>query len=384
MDPRPVPIPIEDGLRTSAWPLGLKAGSPAEAGLDPARLEVALALLAEEIGTGRLAGAVAVVARRGIVAAHRSLGWAQLQPDRRAMAPDTVFDLASLTKVMATLPAALLLLERGAFRLDDPVALFLPGLAAGSAVRVRHLLTHTAGLPPVAGAAPGPGREALLEHILATVLEHEPGDRAVYSDVGFILLGRVVEQVTGWPLDRVAREMVLGPLGLREAGFNPPPALRQRCAATEYRPDLGRAQCGQVHDPTAAALGGVAGHAGLFASAGEVAAYAQLWLGGGNLGGVQLLSPATVALALRDQTGALGGERFGLGWMLRSTEFSSSGDLFSAASFGHTGFTGTSVWADPERDLLAVLLTNRLHLARSDHLRRLRPRFHNAVAAAAR
>lgn len=388
MEPRPVPIPIEDGLRAAVWPRGLKPGSPAEAGLDPARLEAALAVLAEEIGTGRLPGAVAVVARRGVVAVHRALGWAQLQPERRPMQPDTLFDLASLTKVMATLPAVLMLLERGAFRLDDPVHLFFPAYtgAGREEVRIRHLLTHTGGLPPgVPLWKEGGPRPERIRQVLATALQERPGARVIYSDAGFILLGELVEKVAGTSLDRFVHDYVYGPLGLREVRFNPPAAVRARCAATEFREHLGRHQCGEVHDENAAALGGVAGHAGLFATAAEVAAYGQLWLNGGALGSLQLLSPATVAAATRDQTPGLAEGR-GWGWVVTrpNSDYLSCGDLFLPGSFGHTGFTGTSLWVDPARELVVALLTNRVHLGRTDHIQRLRPRFHNAVAAAVR
>lgn len=388
LESRPVPIPIEEAARTTLWPRGLRPGSPAEAGLDPQRLEAAFALLAEEIGTGRLPGAVAAVVRRGVVVALRSMGWAQLYPERRVMAPDTLFDLASLTKVMATLPAVLVLLERGALRLDDPVSLYLPEFAGEGReeVRLRHLLTHTAGLPAGVPLWQDPGdRASRIRRACQAPLLAPPGTRVIYSDVGFILLGEVVERVAGRPLDRFVQDHVLQPLGLREARFNPPPAVRPRCAATEYREALGRYLCGEVHDENAAALDGVAGHAGLFATAAEVAAYGQMWLAGGSLGGVQILSPAAVAAATRDQTPGLQEAR-GWGWLVvrPGSEGLSCGDLFSPGSFGHTGFTGTSLWVDPARELVVVLLTNRVHLGRTDHILRLRPRFHNAVAAAVR
>lgn len=388
MEPRPVPVPIEDGLRTTSWPRGLRSGSPAEAGLDSGRLEAALAVLAEEIGTGRLPGAVAVVARRGVIVMHRALGWAQQQPERRLMQPDTLFDLASLTKVMATLPAVLQLLERGAFRLDDPVSLYFPDFTGEGReeVRIRHLLTHTGGLPPGLPLWQGDGTRAeRVSRIFRVALQEQPGTRVMYTDLGFILLGELVEKVTGTSLDRHCQDHLFGPMGLREARFNPPPAYRSRCAATEYREQLGRHQCGEVHDENATGLGGVAGHAGLFATAAEVAAYGQMWLNGGSLGGTQFLSPATVAAATREQTPGLADSR-GWGWIVArpNADFLSCGDLFAPGAFGHTGFTGTSLWVDPTRELVVALLANRVHLGRTEHILRLRPRFHNAVASAVR
>lgn len=377
-------LPVCDGLQTYAgpWPRGLRPGTPAEAGFDPGRLEAAFAVLADEIQSGLLPGAVAVIARRGTVAAWRALGWAQLHPARRQIEPSTLFDLASLTKVIATLPSVLLLLERGAFRLDDPVCRFFPEFTGEGReeVRIRHLLTHTGGLPPGIPLYRYEGdREARIRQVFTVQLQAKPGARVIYTDLGFILLGELVTRLTGKGLDEFARQHVFEPLGMSSACFNPPAELRSRCAATEYREHLGRHQCGEVHDENATALGGVAGHAGLFATAIDVAAYGQMWLNGGS----PVLSPATVAAATRDQTPGLDDCR-GWGWIVcrPDSAFMSCGDLFSPGSFGHTGFTGTSLWIDPSRELVVALLTNRVHLGRQEHILRLRPRFHNAVAAA--
>lgn len=375
-----------DGLQSTAWPPGLTPGAGANVGVDPGRLEAAVAVLDAEIEAGRLPGAVAVVVRDSRVVLHRALGWAQMTPERRPMRPDTLFDLASLTKVMATLPAVLLLLERGAFRLDDPIGLHLPGEAGPwlEQVRIRHLLTHTAGLPASVPLRTIPGTRAdRLRALFQVPLEAEPGARLLYSDLSFMLLGLLVERLTGQTLDRFVREQIFAPLGLPSAGFNPPADRQADCAATEFREHLGRHQCGEVHDQNSTALGGVAGHAGLFATAAEVAAYGQMWLNGGTAGGVRILAPATIAAAVRDQTVGLPEGR-GLGWVVAraGSEYLSCGDLFTPGSFGHTGFTGTSLWMDPEQRLVVALLTNRVHLGRTDHILRLRPRFHNAVAAA--
>jgi CubicO group peptidase (beta-lactamase class C family) len=365
-------------------PTGLRQGTPAEAGLDGARLETALKVVEVEIEAGRLPGAVVAVARNGVVAAHRAMGWAQANPvaERRPMALDTLFDVASLTKVLATLPAVLVLLEQGAFRLDDRVGQFFPAFAGGGKddVRIRHLLTHTAGLAPWLPLEQVEGtRQERIERVLTAPLQETPGQSVIYSDLSFILLGEIVTAVSGLPLDRFVRERIFGPLGLPTATFNPAPDLRERCAATEYREHLGHHQVGEVHDQRATCLGGVAGHAGLFASAAEVAACGQMWL----RGGAPVLAPATVAAATRDLTPGMADAR-GLGWMVLrpGAELMSCGDLFTPGSFGHTGFTGTSLWVDPARQLVVALLTNNVHFGRSDVAIRLRPRFHNAVAAA--
>ncbi|HEY8346738.1 MAG TPA: serine hydrolase [Symbiobacteriaceae bacterium] len=379
-----IPIPESDGLPVTRWSGGLRPASPEDAGVDPLRLEQAFDVLRSEIAAGLLPGAVAVIARRGAAVAHRALGWRQLYPHRRPMEPDTLFDLASLTKVAATLPAVLTLLEQGAFRLDDPVCRFFPAFSGGGKeqVTVRHLLTHTGGLPAdFPHQALTGDRAEDIARILAQPLQAEPGLQVIYSDLGFIILGEMVALLSGEPLDRYVRRAVHGPLGMHQTGFRPSAALRNRCAATEYRPHLGRWQCGEVHDEKAAALGGVAGHAGLFGTAADLAAYGQMWLSGG----AGVLSPATVAVATRDQTAGLGEGR-GLGWIVTrpGDTHLSCGDLFTPGSFGHTGFTGTSLWIEPARELVVVLLTNRVHLGRQDHILRLRPRFHNAVAAALR
>ena len=378
-------VPISDGLKATRWPRGLRPADPAEAGFDPERLERAFSLLEAEIAAGRLPGAVVVIARDGAVAAHRALGWAAVHPERRPMTPDTLFDMASLTKVMATLPAVLLLSDRGEIRLDDPLHLFFPEYQGGGReeIRIRHLLTHTSGLP--AGTMvlrePAGSRAERIARLASVPLETPPGTRVVYSDLGFILLGELVTRVSGQPLDQFVREQVHRPLGLEVAGYLPSGERARTAAATEYRERLGRHQCGEVHDENATALGGVAGHAGLFATAPEVAAYGQMWLDGG----AGVLSPAAVAAATRDQTPHVPGQDHrGLGWIVAREDSTalSCGDLFSVGSFGHTGFTGTSLWVDPHRRLVVALLTNRVHFGRSDHIRRLRPLFHNAVAAA--
>lgn len=377
-------VPVRDGMKRTTWPRGLAAGTPAGAGFDPDRLEAAFALLAEEIDAGLLPGAVAVIARRGSVAAYRALGWAQLQPVRRPMEPDTLFDLASLTKITATLPSVLALMERGAFRLDDPIHRFFPEFTSEGReeVCIRHLLTHTSGLPPGIPLYRYEGsREDRIRLIFGVPLTERPGTRVIYTDLGFILLGELVARVSGRPLDQFAREQVFEPMGMNVTCFNPPAELRPCCAATEYREHLGRHQCCEVHDENATALGGVAGHAGLFGTAADVAAYGQMWLEGG----CRVLSPATALAATRDQTPGLADCR-GWGWVVSRPDSAwlSCGDLFSPGSFGHTGFTGTSLWVDPARELVVALLTNRVHLGRQEHIIRLRPRLHNAVASALR
>jgi len=351
-------------------------------------LERAMAILEAEIGAGCLPGAVVVIARGGTVVLHRALGRSQIQPESREMLPETVFDLASLTKVMATLPAVLRLVDQGVLGLDDTLEQHFAGEEGSwlGQVRIRHLLTHTSGLPSGFPLWTVPGTRAdRIRHIFTIALEAEPGIRVRYSDLSFLLLGELVERLSAMPLDRFVREAIHEPMGISGARFNPPPQWQSRCAATEYREYLGRYQCGEVHDENATALGGVAGHAGLFATASEVAAYGQMWLSGGMAGGTRILAPSTVAAATRELTPGLGESR-GLGWIVLGTEPGaySCGQHFSPGSFGHTGFTGTSLWVDPVQQLVVVLMTNRVHLGRTDHIMRIRPLFHDAVAMAVR
>ncbi|HWI66493.1 MAG TPA: serine hydrolase domain-containing protein [Symbiobacteriaceae bacterium] len=330
-------------------------------------------VLSEAIADRQIPGAVWLVARGGRVLAVEAQGFAD--PEAGVpMTPETVFDLASLTKVTATLPVVLKLMEQGHFRLDDPLSLLLPEFPTPD-VKIWHLLTHTGGFPPGEKLWDrGWSREQALDFLARLAPAANPvGTKVVYSDISFQLLGILVERLTGQRLDGACRDMVFAPLGMSGATFTPGPDT----APTEYREYLGRRQQGQVHDENATALAGVAGHAGLFGTVTDLFRYAAMWMG---WEGPRVLAPATREAATRSWFES-DGERRGLGWMLKAAHFASCGDLFSPASFGHTGFTGTSIWMDPVRDVAVVLLTNRVYYGRQDHIIRLRPRFHNAVVA---
>jgi len=298
----------------------------------------------------------------------------------------TVYDCASLTKVVATLPLVLLLVDRGRLRLDDPVARYIPAFAAEgkAAVTVRQLLTHTSGLPAHKNMySHGWTPDEVKAYIYALPPEYEPGTKMVYSDLGFITLGEIAAELFGEPLDTAARRHVFEPLGMNDTCFMPPQEWRPRIAATEFDEALGRHKWGEVHDENAGALGGASGHAGLFSTAGDLAKYAAMWLAGGRIGesGERLISQAAAEAATRCGTPGLPANR-GLGWVLKGDPWDASGDWMSPSSYGHTGFTGTSLWMDPARDCFAVLLTNRVHYGRDGSVARLRACFHNAVAAA--
>jgi CubicO group peptidase (beta-lactamase class C family) len=295
----------------------------------------------------------------------------------RPMAADTVFDLASLTKVVAALPVVLYLAGRGEIGLDQPAARYLPAFAGPGKgeVTVRHLLLHTSGLPGQRRYYERLGdRAAILAAALAEPLAARPGTVFCYSDVGFIVLGELAVAVAGCGLDELVRDVVCTPLGMTSTRYLPPAGWAGRVAATEVVG--GAAKVGVVHDENAETLGGVAGHAGLFGTAADLARYAAAWAGNDSPpGGLR-------AEALRCQTEGLGGRR-GLGWGLRGDTYDNMGDGWPASGAGHTGFTGTSLSVDPVSGLWAVLLTNAVHFGRGpEHsVVGLRKQLHAAVAA---
>ena len=298
----------------------------------------------------------------------------------RPVTADTVFDLASLTKVVATTPALLALVDRRAVGLDDRVGRYLPEFAGGGKeeVTVAQLLTHSSGLPPHRGFWELPGTPA--DRIAAVVrepLEHRPGTVVRYTDLGFVLLGEIIAAVTGLRLDVAVGELVLAPLGLADTRYLPPASWRGRTAATEAPPG-GEPKVGVVHDENAESLGGIAGHAGLFGTAPDLARYLRLgWLAEDS----PILSGPVRASAVRNRTPGLDGVR-GLGWTLRGDVWDHMSDSWPATGAGHTGFTGTSLAFDPVGGLWVVLLTNAVHLGRGARAKELRRTVHAAAAAA--
>jgi len=333
---------------------------------------------------GAFPGGVLAVGSRGSLIHLHPFGRLTYEADAPPVTADTLYDLASLTKVVATTTMAMILVDEGRLDLDRPVRDFLPGFQGPGkdAVTVRHLLTHSSGLPAVAPLYKEiQGRQAFVERIQAMDLEYPPGSRSVYSDLGIILLGEILERVAGRPLEAFVRARVFEPLGMRDTLFRPPAELRPRIAPTEIDPWRGRLVHGEVHDENAYAMGGVAPHAGLFGTAGDLARFAQMLLNGGKLDGRRIVSSETVELFTR-RTGIPGSDR-ALGWDTKSAEGSSAGTFFSPRSFGHTGFTGTSIWIDPERRIFVILLTNRVHPTRENNLiREPRPGVADAVVRA--
>lgn len=277
----------------------------------------------------------------------------------------TRFDLASLTKVIATTTAAMILEDEGRLDIERPVSAYVPELGAPDkrAITVRMLLTHSGGFEAFAPLwRTTRGREGYLRAINERPLAYAPGTKTVYSDWDFVLMQAVVERIAGEPLDAFTARRVWGPLGMTETGFLPDTSLRPHIAPTEIDTVRGGLMWGVVHDENAWAIGGVSGHAGLFASARDLAVFAQMLLQGGSYGPARVVAPTAIARWTARQSR---GSSRALGWDTPS-EHSSAGSYFSPRSYGHTGFTGTSVWTDPERGVWVVLLTNRVYPTREN------------------
>jgi CubicO group peptidase (beta-lactamase class C family) len=369
------------------------SAAPARPAFDAATFDP---LVLEGIRQGAYPGAALVVGRRDTVLFAGGYGHFTWSAASRAVEPEsTLYDLASVTKVLATTPALMLLVERGRVRLDTAVATYLPELRGTptSGVTVRQLLAHTSGLRadiPDAELKALPDSAALMRRVLSEAPRAAPGSRVIYSDLNAILLGAVVQRVTGEPLDVFAAREVFAPLGLETTMFRPPARLRSRIAPTGVW--RGHPVAGVVNDGSAFKLRGVSGNAGLFATAMDVARFAQFMLREGALpDGRRLLKQETVRLfTTKAADGGRGRERQAraLGWQALPTgeTVSSAGTLFGPRSYGHTGWTGTSLWIDPDRDLFVVLLTNRAYAPRARRpftvLKGVRGRIADAAARA--
>ena len=369
----------------------LRDAAPEAAGFDAKRLQHAADLLETATGDGVTPGGVLLVARRGAVVLERAAGRQTYDEGSPAVTPATIYDLASLTKIIATTTLMMRRVEAGVLDLDATAASYLPeleGSPAGSAT-LRDLLAHSSGLPCCTELFRDVGadldrdeaRARYLEHIAGTELEVGRRERAIYSDLGVLLLGEILERSSGRGLDDLVQAEVLDPLGLADTGYLPDESLRGRIAPTEFDSWRGRLPHGEVHDENTLALGGIAPHAGLFGTARDVAAFGQAMLNGGAYGGQRLAGATTIDL-FTSRADLVPGSSRALGWDTPSHP-SSAGRYFSAHSFGHTGFTGTSLWIDPELDLIVVLLTNRVHPTRDNiAIRRLRPEIHDAAVLA--
>ena len=399
-------------LSVQTLALNLPVAAPATVGMSAKNLAHIDRAVADSVGKSELPGAVVLVARRGRIVWRKAYGSRAILPQREAMTNDTIFDLASLTKVVATTTSIMILVERGQLRLSDPVSLYLPELKGESRenITIEHLLTHRAGYAPDFDLSEKwSGYDEAMKRLATESLRYPPDTRFVYSDIGYIALGEVVKRVSGMTLDEFAHRNIFEPLKMRDTDFraageivslpqrptrNDSPTI-QRIAPTETRRAAGnylggvgdktaegaRWLRGEVHDPTAYRMNGVAGHAGLFSTADDLAIYCQMMMNGGEYAGVRILSPMSVAMMTRPRAVMENGSARGLGWDIATSFSTNRGDLFPSGSFGHTGFTGTSLWIDPASETFVVFLSNRVHPDGKGDVASLRGRIASIVAS---
>ena len=379
---------------------GLKKAKPASVSVAAEKLAAIDGEVESEIKQHHLPGAVVLVARKGSVVWRKAYGARAVEPAREAMTPDTIFDVASLTKIVATATSIMILVERGKLRLSDPLSNFIPEIKGEGRERItlELLLTHRAGYAPDFDLKDRwTGYDEAIKRLLREPLRNSPGAKFVYSDINYIALGEVVHRVSGLTLDQFAHRNIFEPLGMRDTGFRPAARLRARIAPTEKRrgqlsylgdkpqdSEVGGDKWlrGEVHDPTSYRMGGVAGHAGLFSTADDLAIYCQMILNGGQYKGVRILAPLTVAEMTRPRLVSEAGWTRGLGWDINTSFSTNRGDLFPLGSFGHTGFTGTSFWIDPASNMFVVFLSNRVHPDGKGDVASLRGRIASIAAGA--
>ncbi len=358
-----IPVHLAALAITFAPSDGLPARPAAAVGMSAARLEAIDRIVNRGMTAGGYPGAAVVVGRRGFAVLEKGygrLGWTR---SSSLVVPDeSIYDLASLTKVVGTATAAMILWDEGRLDLDAPVSNYLPAFSGGQKdnVTIRHLLTHTSGLPAgrdlrrLAGSA----WEA-RSVVTSTPLACRPGACQVYSDLGADILAFAIESIAGQGLDDFLDERVFKPLGMNDTRFRPSAGDRDRIAPTEVSSPRGYSLRGEVHDENAWALGGVAGHAGLFSTAADLSVFAQMMLNRGTFNGTRIASDSAVAMFTQRTAGTRA-----LGWDTSDGD-GTAGLHMGEKAYGHTGFTGTSLWIDPERELFVVLLTNRVHAPRA-------------------
>lgn len=342
------------------------------------------AAIDQAVQEGLIPGAVLIVGHDGKIVHRKAYGSRALVPEREAMTLDTIFDLASLTKVIATTSAAMKVFEDGKLRLSEKVTDYLPEFQGGkSDITIRDLMTHFSGFKPDFDLNPPfSGYDAGIHRALIEKPQNPPGVRFVYSDTNFILLGEIVRRKSGKTLDELTRDEIFKPLGMVDTQFKPPASLRGRIAPTEIDEATGQPFRGVVHDPRARLMGGVAGHAGLFSTATDLSRFAEMMLGMGTLDKVRIFSPLTIRKFTSPETPPDQPVLRGLGWDVDSSYSSNRGELFPIGSYGHTGFTGTSVWIDPNTNSYVILLTNFVHPKAGKSLTALRSRIATIAAAA--
>ncbi len=389
-------------------PQSLPVAKPAEVEMSAERLEKADPVIEHAIKEGYIPGAVLLVARKGKVVLRKAYGYAQLTPTKKKMKPEMIFDLASITKPMATATSIMILVENGKIRLQDHVTEFVPDFtayratdgASNNSSRLYHLMTHTSGLPSYYNADSLQIKYGYVCSIdsAATFMgtlnkSNAPGDEFHYSCLGFITQAKIIKQVSSMDITQFSRKHIFEPLGLQHTGFikqidetTPDPqnhlikAYSDLIVPTELF--KGKPLSGTVHDPLARTLGGISGNAGLFSNADDMVIFAQMFLNGGTYNGVRILSRLSVEMMTSIYPATKEAGR-GLGWDISSAYSSNGGDLFPLGGFGHTGYTGTSIWISPATETIVILLTNRVH-PKDEHgsaVVRLRSQIANIVAS---
>src|SRR5579863_9933281 len=352
----------------------------ASADSSPVRLATVDNIIQQAIADGNIPGAVLLVGHNGKVAYRKAYGSRALEPKREPMTLDTIFDLASLTKVIATTTALMQLVQQGKVRLNDPVAKYLPEFAQNGKddITVRQLLTHYSGLEPDLDLKiPWEGKETAYRMAFSETLQDPPGSTFLYSDINFIVLGALVEKVTSETLNQYAAQHIFTPLKMLHTRFTPPASWKPKIAPTQYDENEHMLR-GVVHDPTARRMGGVAGHAGLFSTADDLSKFAQALLNGGD----GILSPLIVEKMTTPEQPPAAPVLRGFGWDIDSPYSSNRGDLLPIGGYGHTGFTGTSVWIDPTTKTYIILLTNAVHPRGKSNAIALRSKVATEIAAA--
>jgi len=368
----------------------LRLGSAHEVGMDARHLQKIEEVIRKAIEEGKLPGATVLVGRNGVIVYKKAIGHAQLIPEKEPMTINRIFDMASVSKPIGTATSIMILAERGQLRLMDAVNEYIPGFQNYMdenghewTIRIYHLLTHTSGLPPYTNAdtlqarygAPCPDK--VIERIATMPRMAPPGEEFHYSCLGFITLAEIVHRVSGQTIGQFAHGNIFEPLGMNSTAYCPPESWKPWIAPTIG--EHGEYLRGFVHDPLAQLMDGQSGNAGLFSSACDLGVFCQMLLNGGSYGGVRILSPLTVkAMTTLYDPLAFAGR--GLGWDVYSDYSSNMGDIFPRSSFGHTGFTGTSVCIDPTMQTFVILLSNRVHMPHGDVIA-LRSKVANIVAS---
>ena len=372
----------------------LKFVKPEKVGMDSRHLALVNGVIDSAIARHEIPGAVLLVLRQGNIVFRRAYGNCQLIPQPREMTESMIFDLASITKPVATTSCIMKLVELGKIRLWDRVEDYIPTFASyvdsstgdSASVRIWHLLTHTSGLQPYTNADSVSARfgdpcptDSLVTYIAQLPRLNAPGAEFHYSCLGFITLAHIVKQVSGYNVDEFSQQYIFRPLGMRDTGYLPPASKRNRCVPTEVID--GKPLIGVVHDPLARLQGGISGNAGLFSTADDLAIFASMMLQKGVFKGKRIFSPLTVERMTEIYVRVVFAGR-GLGWDLDSDYSTNGGDLFGPHSFGHSGYTGTSIWLDPETRTAVIFLTNRVHPDDSGSVVPLRSKVANIVASA--